>query len=185
VFKRVIDITCSAAALVVLAPLLAITALVIRRSSPGPVLYRQTRVGRDGHEFEILKFRSMAVGVEEWDGAKSPRITPFGRLIRATAIDELPQLWNILRGDMSLVGPRPERPNYAAMFDDSVPTYSRRLRAPVGLTGLSQVSGLRGDTSIESRARMDNLYVDRWSARSDVSIMLRTLTAALQRQPRD
>jgi lipopolysaccharide/colanic/teichoic acid biosynthesis glycosyltransferase len=164
--------------LLLASPVLVIAALAVRLGSPGPILFRQDRVGQRGHVVQILKFRSMRVNSESetrWGGSRDERITRVGRILRVTDIDELPQLFNVLRGDMSLVGPRPERPHFASQFDQQVIRYHDRLRVPCGLTGWAQVHGLRGDTSIEERARFDNYYIEHWSLWFDVVILVRTL----------
>jgi lipopolysaccharide/colanic/teichoic acid biosynthesis glycosyltransferase len=148
------------------------------------VLFRQRRIGVDGRAFELLKFRSLLPENDHesqtrWSISADSRLTPFGRLLRASSLDELPQLWNILRGDMALVGPRPERPHFVAMFSDSVPGYTARHRVPVGLTGWAAVNGLRGDTSIDERARYDNFYIANWTLWLDVTIILRTIAAVV------
>ncbi|GMA31846.1 exopolysaccharide biosynthesis polyprenyl glycosylphosphotransferase [Litorihabitans aurantiacus] len=178
--KRVADVVAAALALVLVSPLLAVCAVIIRADG-GPVIYRQTRVGRDGATFECLKLRSMSHVTATPEGPawgtrmNASRITRIGRFIRATSIDELPQLWNVVRGDMSLVGPRPERPSFVDVFSAEHIAYSRRHRVRPGLTGLSQISGLRGDTSIGDRARTDNYYIENWSQYSDLAIAVRTV----------
>ncbi|MGZ4149445.1 MAG: sugar transferase [Actinomycetota bacterium] len=174
--KRAIDVGVSATALVVTAPLYLVLAIAIKLSSPGPVLFRQTRVTEGGRLFELLKFRSMPVNDSsdtQWSGGLHP--TWVGKMMRKTGLDELPQLLNILRGDMSLVGPRPERPYFTERFTESIEGYADRLRVPAGLTGWAQVHGLRGDTSIEERAMFDNEYIEYWSLWRDVVIMVRTV----------
>ena len=181
--KRVADAVLAAVALATLAPLLAVLALMVLLSSRGPVLYTQVRVGQNGRTIKLLKFRTLPVDVDAdltWSVDDDPRVTRVGKWLRRLSLDELPQLWNILRGDMSLVGPRPERPLFVDHFSSSVVGYDDRHRLPVGLTGLAQVHGLRGDTSIEERARFDNLYIEQWSPWSDVKILLRTIRAALR-----
>jgi exopolysaccharide biosynthesis polyprenyl glycosylphosphotransferase len=176
--KRLVDILVSGVMLLLASPVLVIAALAVRLGSPGPILFRQDRVGQRGHVVQILKFRSMRVNSESetrWGGSRDERITRVGRILRVTDIDELPQLFNVLRGDMSLVGPRPERPHFASQFDQQVIRYHDRLRVPCGLTGWAQVHGLRGDTSIEERARFDNYYIEHWSLWFDVVILVRTL----------
>ena len=185
-FKRAFDIVVSSFALLLSSPLLALVALGVAIESGRPVLFRQERIGKDGKPFDILKFRSMKqVSVDrqqtEWCGDAEARVTRIGRVIRALGIDELPQLFNILRGDMSLVGPRPERPHFVAEFSDVYRGYNARHRLPVGLTGMSQVNGLRGDTSIEDRTVFDNYYIENWSLAQDLKIMLRTAKTFIQR----
>ncbi|MFW3169851.1 exopolysaccharide biosynthesis polyprenyl glycosylphosphotransferase [Geodermatophilus sp. CPCC 206100] len=194
--KRVIDVAVSGVALTLLAPLMALLALAVRISSPGPILFRQPRTGHDGAEISILKFRTLRPAAPAPAAATTgstrstmharqidveQRQTRIGNLLRRTSLDELPQLWNILRGDMSLVGPRPEERTYAAQFADSVYGYRDRHRLAVGLTGWAQVHGLRGDTSIEERARFDNSYIEHWSLWRDLVILVRTV-AAVHRQ---
>ncbi len=176
--KRLSDIVISAAMLLLVAPVLAVCALGSRWET-GTVLFRQTRVGLDGKPFTLLKFCSMRPVVEseattKWNIGQDSRVRPFGKLLRRTSLDELPQLWNVLRGDMSLVGPRPERPYFVDEFTRQFPWYMARHRVPVGLTGWAQVHGLRGDTSIADRAHFDNFYIENWSLWGDIKIILRT-----------
>jgi exopolysaccharide biosynthesis polyprenyl glycosylphosphotransferase len=178
--KRMIDIVVSAAALVLLAPVLCLAAVAVWLEDPSGVLFRQIRVGKDGTRFELLKFRSLkpvddAESATRWNVADDHRLGLVGRFLRRTSVDELPQLWNILRGDMTLVGPRPERPHFVDRFAAEYPVYRHRHRVPSGLTGLAQVNGLRGDTSIEDRARFDNFYIENWSLWLDVKIIIRTV----------
>ena len=182
--KRAFDVVISATLLLVTAPVMAVCALAVRFSSPGPVLFKQMRVGLGGRPFEILKFRTMEVNDDSettWTVNHDPRITPVGRFLRPTHLDELPQLWNVLRGDMSVVGPRPERPAFVDKFSATVDGYEDRHRVPVGLTGWAQVNGYWGDTSIEDRARLDNRYIDSWSLWSDLKILLRTVPTLFRR----
>jgi exopolysaccharide biosynthesis polyprenyl glycosylphosphotransferase len=184
--KRTLDVAVSAAALALLAPLLLVVALAVRCEGGPGVLFRQERVGLDGRSFSLLKFRSLTPVDEgesatRWNIALDERLGPVGRVLRATSLDELPQLWNILVGDMTLVGPRPERPHFVATFTERFPRYTARHRVPAGLTGWAQVHGLRGDTSIEDRARFDNYYIENWSLWMDVKILLRTVIAVLRR----
>jgi exopolysaccharide biosynthesis polyprenyl glycosylphosphotransferase len=181
--KRAADVVLSAGALFVLAPMLGFLALVVRLSSPGPILFRQVRIGQHGRKIEVLKFRTLRVNVDSditWSVDEDPRQTLVGRWLRRLSLDELPQLWNVLRGDMSLVGPRPERPHFVNRFSSQVVGYEHRHRLPVGLTGLAQVHGLRGDTSIEERARFDNFYIEHWSPWQDVKIVVRTIASVLR-----
>lgn len=178
--KRAMDLAMSGFALIVLGPLLLALALAVRLTSSGPILFRQVRIGQDGKEFELLKFRTMEVNDDSnvtWSVVGDRRLTPIGGLLRATSLDELPQLINILRGDMSIVGPRPERPFFVQQFGSELTGYHDRHRMPVGLTGWSQVHGLRGDTSIEDRVRLDNYYIENWTPWLDLVIILRTLKA--------
>ncbi len=179
VVKRVFDIVVSGLALILLSPVLAVCALAVRLDGGPGVLFRQPRVGRNGQLFDCLKFRSMrpatsAESATNWSIANDQRVSKVGRFLRRTSLDELPQLWNILRGDMTLVGPRPERPHFVQQFSEQYDRYSYRHRVQVGLTGLAQVSGLRGDTSIADRARYDNYYIENWSLWLDVKILIRT-----------
>jgi lipopolysaccharide/colanic/teichoic acid biosynthesis glycosyltransferase len=152
--------------------------VAVKLSSPGPVLFRQRRIGQAGREILVPKFRSLRVNHQsdtQWSVDDDPRVTSVGRLLRRTSIDELPQLWSVLKGDMSLVGPRPERPLFVRRFSSDVDGYRDRHRLPVGLTGWAQVHGLRGDTSIGRRARYDNQYIEHWTLWRDFVIVLRTL----------
>jgi exopolysaccharide biosynthesis polyprenyl glycosylphosphotransferase len=182
--KRAFDIAIAVMALIVLSPVLIGAALAVRIEGGPGVIFRQVRVGRDGKHFELLKFRSMrpANDVEsqtKWCVAADNRVGPVGRFLRCTSIDELPQLWNILRGDMTLVGPRPERPHFVEQFSTQFDRYAYRHRVQVGLTGFAQVSGLRGDTSIADRARYDNFYIENWSLWLDIKIIFRTFREVL------
>jgi exopolysaccharide biosynthesis polyprenyl glycosylphosphotransferase len=183
--KRVVDVVLAATAAVLLAPVLGACALLVRLETGPKVLFRQQRIGMDGRPFDVLKFRSLRPASDResaqlWSVAADDRIGPIGRILRRTSLDELPQLWNILRGDMSLVGPRPERPHFVAEFASQFPRYDDRHRVPVGLTGWSQVNGLRGDTSIADRTRFDNDYIENWSLWLDVKILLRTVGQVLR-----
>lgn len=189
--KHVIDRVVAAVGLVVLAPLMLLVAVAVKLSSPGPVLFRQRRIGRDGTEFELLKFRSMRTArASEWQGPGvglapggvegEDRRTPLGRLLRRTSIDELPQLWNVLRGEMSLVGPRPERPEFVARFGDELERYDDRHRVKSGITGWAQVNGLRGKTELEDRIEWDNYYIENWTLGLDLRILARTLVAVFR-----
>lgn len=182
--KRAFDVVVAGVLTVLLAPVLALTALAVKLSSPGPVLFRQTRMSRKGRMFEILKFRTMRQTGDpdaEW-GTPEDRVTPVGRILRPTRLDELPQLINVLRGEMSLVGPRPECPKYIERFADEIRGYTERHRVPAGLTGWAQVNGLMGDdASMEERTRFDNGYIESWSLWQDIVILFRTLPAVLRR----
>jgi exopolysaccharide biosynthesis polyprenyl glycosylphosphotransferase len=178
--KRLIDVLFAATALVVLSPVLLLCAVAVFLEGGSGIFFRQERIGRHGRPFDVIKFRSMRPVDEHesqtnWSIAHDRRVGPIGRLLRRTSLDELPQLWNILRGDMSVVGPRPERPYFVEKFSAEYPNYAMRHRVPVGLTGLAQVSGLRGDTPISDRARFDNYYIENWSPWLDVKVMLRTV----------
>lgn len=183
--KRLIDIVFASFALILAAPVMAVCAIAVRIEVGRNVIFRQERVGIDGRAFEVLKLCSMkpATSIESqttWNIANDDRVGPVGKFLRATSLDELPQLINVLRGEMSLVGPRPERPAFVQEFADLYPGYGSRHRVPCGLTGLAQVHGLRGDTSIEERARFDNLYIENWSLWLDLKIMLRTVIALVK-----
>ncbi|MBX7131372.1 MAG: sugar transferase [Fimbriimonadaceae bacterium] len=182
--KRAFDICIAASALLVLSPAMALVAAAVHLEGGPGVIFRQIRVGRDGKQFALLKFRSMrpdneAESQTKWNVANDNRIGPVGKFLRSSSIDELPQLWNILRGDMTLVGPRPERPHFVEQFSSQFDGYSQRHRVQVGLTGLAQVSGLKGDTSIADRARYDNFYIENWSLWLDIKIILRTFRAVV------
>lgn len=182
--KRVFDIVVAMVASVILSPVLIAAAIAVRLEGGPGVIFRQVRVGRDGKHFELLKFRSMRPANDhesqtQWSVATDRRVGPVGRFLRCTSIDELPQLWNILRGDMTLVGPRPERPHFVEQFSSQFDRYADRHRVQVGLTGFAQVSGLRGDTSIADRARFDNFYIENWSLWLDIKIILRTFREVL------
>jgi exopolysaccharide biosynthesis polyprenyl glycosylphosphotransferase len=184
--KRLFDILGSSLLLLLASPLLAIVALAIRVSSPGPILFRQKRVGLSGEVFEILKFRTMNENDDsDVNWSDDERVTPVGRLLRSTSIDELPQLLNVLRGEMSLVGPRPERPHFTGQFAATVSRYDDRHRVPGGMTGWAQVHGLRGaGTSIPDRVRFDNYYIENWSLWRDLVIMARTIGVLLRGEGR-
>ncbi|MDX6203282.1 MAG: hypothetical protein QOJ83_2782 [Frankiales bacterium] len=183
--KRLMDVLASGFALFLLSPLMAAIALAVRFEGGPGIIFRQERVGLDGRPFQVMKFRSLKpVDADEsqtkWNIAHDDRLGPIGRILRKTSLDELPQLINILRGDMTLVGPRPERPHFVAQFTESFPRYTARHRVPAGLTGWAQVHGLRGDTSIEDRARFDNYYIENWSLWADVKIILRTVASVVR-----
>ncbi|MDJ0460253.1 sugar transferase [Streptomyces sp. H27-C3] len=177
--KRVMDASLAAVAVLAAAPVMGVCALAVRVLDGPGVIFRQERIGLHGRPFVLLKFRTVRPATEHesdvrWSVALDQRMSGIGRLLRRTSLDELPQLWNVLRGDMSLVGPRPERPYFVAKFRALHPGYQARHRMPVGITGLAQVNGLRGDTSIEDRARFDNHYIETWSLWQDVCILART-----------
>jgi exopolysaccharide biosynthesis polyprenyl glycosylphosphotransferase len=182
--KRLSDVVLSGLVLVLLAPVLLLCAGLTRWET-GSVLFRQTRVGLDGRPFTLMKFCSLkpaadTEGDTQWNVSTDPRVGPIGRFLRRTSLDELPQLWNVVRGDMSLVGPRPERPHFVDEFRRQFPWYMARHRVPVGLTGWAQVHGLRGDTSIADRARFDNFYIENWSLWGDIKILIRTVAQVLR-----
>ena len=178
--KRGIDMVISAGALLVLAIPFWIIAALVKLTSKGNVFYRQERMGLDGKPFMIYKFRSMYEDAEAETGPvfaseEDPRRTPIGKLLRHSNIDELPQLWNVLRGDMSIVGPRPERPLFVAQFKNKIPQYMLRHKVKAGITGWAQVNGWRGNTSIEKRIEYDLYYIEHWSVKLDLKIMWLTL----------
>lgn len=178
--KRMTDRVVSGVALLVLAPVMAGIAVAVRLSSPGPVLFRQPRLGQHGQEFEMLKFRSIRQEQSSHTSNRLDGVTVVGQWLRRLSLDELPQLWNVFRGDMSLIGPRPERPFFVRRYSMEVPGYGDRHRLPTGLTGLAQVHGLRGETSIRHRARFDNAYIEGWSPWLDVTILILTVTAVVR-----
>jgi exopolysaccharide biosynthesis polyprenyl glycosylphosphotransferase len=178
--KRAVDLIGSAVGLVVLSPLMMLVSLLVKLDSPGPVFYAQERMGLDARPFWMLKFRSMWEDAEAktgpvWATKDDPRRTKIGAFIRRFSIDELPQFINVLLGEMSLVGPRPERPVFVEQFRRSIPRYMDRHREKAGLTGWAQVNGLRGDTSIAERTKYDLWYTENWSLLLDFKIILRTL----------
>jgi len=177
--KRGMDVVVSAVGLILTSPLMLLTALLVKLDSPGPVFYVQERMGLDARPFKILKFRSMRHDAEVegpgWTTEDDPRRTKLGTIMRRFNIDEFPQLINVLIGDMSLVGPRPERPVYVEQFRQSIPRYMDRHREKAGMTGWAQVSGLRGDTSIAERTKYDLWYIENWSLGLDIKIIMRTI----------
>ncbi|MEU1075215.1 sugar transferase [Streptomyces sp. NPDC005878] len=180
--KRVLDLCVAVPALLLASPVLVVCALLLRAGDGPGVVFRQERVGRDGRPFTLCKFRTLRPAdaheaATRWSVADDERIGRTGHFMRLTSLDELLNLWNVVRGDMSLVGPRPERPYFVAQFGQSHPGYWARHRMPAGITGLAQVEGLRGDTSIEDRARYDNYYIDHWSPWQDVCVLLRTVAS--------
>jgi Undecaprenyl-phosphate glucose phosphotransferase len=180
IVKRGIDIAISSVALVVLAVPLSIISALVRLTSRGSVFYQQERMGLDGKPFMIYKFRSMYEDAEASSGPvfashNDPRRTPIGKLLRQSNVDELPQFWNVLKGEMSIVGPRPERPLFVAQFKDKIPQYMLRHKVKAGITGWAQVNGWRGNTSIEKRIEYDLYYIENWSVRLDLKIMWLTL----------
>ncbi len=180
--KRIMDVVLSYLGLVILSPLLLFIALGIKLTSPGPVLFRQKRVGLGKETFNMLKFRSMRVNAQEdtaWSAKNDPRRTRFGAFLRKTSLDELPQLLNVLRGDMSLIGPRPEIPYHVEHFKDEIPYYMARHQIRPGMTGWAQVNGYRGDTSIIERVKLDLYYIYNWSLLFDAQILFKTLFSGL------
>jgi Undecaprenyl-phosphate glucose phosphotransferase len=180
ILKRSFDILLAGLILLLFSPLLLLIALAVKTTSPGPVFYRQTRMGLDGRVFEMLKFRSMVVGAEKesgpvWAQKEDPRRTLVGRIIRKFSLDELPQLINVLNGEMSLVGPRPERPELIQSFKDKIPKYMLRHKMKAGMTGWAQIHGWRGNTSLEKRIEFDLYYIENWSLPLDSKILFKTL----------
>ncbi|MFN3476509.1 MAG: undecaprenyl-phosphate glucose phosphotransferase [Candidatus Methylomirabilales bacterium] len=180
VTKRAMDILFSALALLLASPLMAGIAIAIKFTSKGPILYRQERMGLDGQVFQMLKFRTMHQDAEletgpVWAKPNDPRRTAVGKFLRRTSLDELPQLWNVLKGEMSLVGPRPERPVFVEEFRRHIPRYMLRHKMKAGLTGWAQVNGWRGDTSLEKRIEHDLYYIEHWSLLFDLKILGLTL----------
>mgnify|MGYP001037797104 CR=1 FL=1 len=178
--KRFFDISISLISIVLFSPIMLATALIIKLTSPGPVLFRQERVGLNKKTFNMYKFRSMHIQKDEeekvqWTTENDPRKTKFGSFIRKTSIDELPQIFNVLRGDMSLVGPRPERPYFVDKFKEEIPKYMVKHQVRPGITGWAQVNGWRGDTSIERRIECDIYYIENWSFGLDIKIMFLTV----------
>jgi Undecaprenyl-phosphate glucose phosphotransferase len=186
VFKRLMDVTLSAAGLVLLSPLLAVIAVLVKLTSPGPVFYRQERCGLNGRTFFMVKFRSLRADAEKdgpgWTTKEDPRRTRFGAFLRRTNLDELPQLWNVLRGDMSLVGPRPERPVYIQRFARTIPNYMARHCVKAGITGWAQVHGWRGNTSLRKRLQYDLYYITHWTPLLDLRILWLTFFGRLTRR---
>ena len=194
--KHAFDRVAAGLGLLVISPVLIVLALLVKFSSPGPILFGQDRIGRDGKVFACLKFRSMRP-VDPADADFTPtagtapggvegadRRTRIGKIMRQTSLDELPQLINVLRGEMSMVGPRPERPSFVDLFEMQIRRYGDRHRVKAGITGWAQVHGLRGQTSIADRAEFDNYYIENWSLRLDFKILILTALAVL-RSPED
>ncbi|MCP4036750.1 MAG: undecaprenyl-phosphate glucose phosphotransferase [bacterium] len=182
--KRLFDVVAGSAALVVFSPLMLLICGAIRATSGGPVLFVQQRMGLDGCVFPMFKFRSMVDGAERasgpvWTAPGDPRRTPLGEFLRRFSLDELPQLWNVIRGDMSLVGPRPERPVFIEQFRGEIPGYMLRHKAKAGMTGWAQVHGWRGSTSLDERIEHDLYYIQNWSIGLDVRIMIMTMWRGL------
>lgn len=177
--KRTFDLVTCIPAVILLSPVYLILAILVKLSSPGPVFFRQKRVTRDGKVFEMLKFRSMRIDMPEQNGPhfteeNDPRITRIGRILRKTSIDEIPQFFNVIGGSMSLIGPRPERPELVEEFKKTIPGYDIRHKAKAGISGWAQVNGLRGNTSIEKRIACDLYYIRNWSLLFDIKIVILT-----------
>ena len=182
--KRVVDFSIALAALIVLSPLLMLCALLVKVTSRGPMFYKQQRISVDGSPFNIYKFRTMYTDAEkagpQWSQRGDNRVTPVGRFLRVYSLDELPQLVNVLSGDMSIVGPRPERPVFIEEFRKHIPRYMLRHKVPAGMTGWAQVHGWRGDSSIDKRIEFDLYYIENWSLLLDFKIILLTLLRGLK-----
>lgn len=185
IVKAIMDRAFSATILLLISPLMLLLALGVKLSSSGPVFYRQVRMGLDGKEFEMLKFRSMPVDVEKdgvkWGNAKHKQVTRFGRFIRSTSLDELPQFINVLKGELSIVGPRPERPMFVKEFKQQIPGYMHKHLVKAGITGWAQIHGLRGDTDLNKRIEYDLHYIKHWSVWLDIEIIVRTPFVLLKR----
>ena len=176
--KRAMDLAGSGVLLVLSMPVMLVCAVGVKLSSPGPVLFRQERIGKEKRPFYMYKFRSMRVNDRQdtaWSTDRDDRKTAFGAFMRKCSLDELPQLWNVFKGDMSLVGPRPEIPHYVERFKEEVPLYMVKHQVRPGITGWAQVNGLRGDTSIRERVELDVYYIEHWSLWFDIQILLTTV----------
>ena len=178
--KRAVDLIGATVAIILFSPVMLLTVLVVALTEEGSVIYRQERVGLHNQVFYMYKFRSMIMQDEEkekaeWSTKNDPRITPVGKLIRRTSIDELPQLFNVLKGEMSLVGPRPERPQFVQKFRDEIPRYMVKHQVRPGMTGWAQINGYRGDTSIEKRIEYDLYYIENWTIVFDMKILILTI----------
>ena len=177
--KRVMDIVGACVAIILFSPVMLFSVIMIKLTSPGPLIYKQERVGLHNHSFLMYKFRSMEVQPPEeekkaWTVKNDPRVTNFGRFMRKTSIDELPQLFNVLKGEMSLVGPRPERPFFVDKFREEIPRYMIKHQVRPGLTGWAQVNGYRGNTSIRKRIEYDLYYIENWTLGLDIKILILT-----------
>ncbi|MBM6721500.1 undecaprenyl-phosphate glucose phosphotransferase [Pseudoflavonifractor phocaeensis] len=183
--KRTLDIVGSLVLIICTSPIMLIAVIGVRLSSPGPVIFKQERVGRNKKPFMMYKFRSMRVNAAQdtgWSRNSDPRKTKFGAILRKFSIDELPQFFNVLKGDMSLVGPRPEVPHYVQQFKEEIPLYMVKHQVRPGITGWAQVNGLRGDTSIEERIRYDIYYIENWNFFFDLKILFMTLVKGVVNQ---
>lgn len=182
--KRVFDVLFSLVVVILFAPFAALIMLLVRIQSGSPVIYKQRRVGLEGEEFDLLKFRTMRVDAESdsgptWTKREDPRVTSIGRILRRLSLDEIPQFINVLRGEMSVVGPRPERPEFVDQFRNYIPKYLERHRLKTGLTGWAQVNGLRGEVPISERTKYDLYYIENWSLQLDIRIIFKTLYSIL------
>jgi Undecaprenyl-phosphate glucose phosphotransferase len=180
IIKRIVDIVGASAALIIFSIPMLLVALIIKLTSPGPIIFSQIRIGKHNKEFKMYKFRSMELQTEKeerkaWTTSRDPRVTGIGKFIRRTSIDELPQLFNILKGDMSLVGPRPERPFFVEKFKEEIPRYMIKHQVSPGLTGWAQINGYRGDTSIRKRIDHDLYYIENWTLGFDFKILFLTV----------
>ncbi|MEE1228892.1 MAG: undecaprenyl-phosphate glucose phosphotransferase [Lachnospiraceae bacterium] len=178
--KRAMDIFGSIFAIILFSPIMLVTAILVKKSSPGPIIFCQERIGLHNKPFKMYKFRSMGVQKpseekKQWTVKDDPRVTPIGKIIRKTSIDELPQLFNVLKGDMSLIGPRPERPLFVEQFKETIPRYMIKHQVRPGMTGWAQVNGFRGDTSIEGRIQHDIYYIENWTLGFDIRILFLTV----------
>jgi Undecaprenyl-phosphate glucose phosphotransferase len=179
VFKRIFDLILGTFLLVFTFPIMFIIAFLVKWTSEGPIFYKQERIGMDGCSFQMLKFRTMRVNAEKetgpvWAKESDPRRTKVGTFLRKTSLDELPQLFNVMKGEMSLVGPRPERPIFVEKFRDRIPSYMLRHKIKAGMTGWAQVNGWRGNTSLEKRIEHDLYYIENWSIGFDFKILFMT-----------
>jgi Undecaprenyl-phosphate glucose phosphotransferase len=180
IVKRLVDIVGSVFAIVLFSPIMAVTAIAIKATSKGPLIFKQERVGLHNKPFKMYKFRSMEVQDESeekkgWTTKNDPRVTKVGRIIRRTSIDELPQFFNVLKGDMSLIGPRPERPLFVEKFKEEIPRYMIKHQVRPGITGWAQVNGYRGDSSIKKRIEYDLYYIENWTITFDIKILFLTI----------
>ena len=180
IMKRIVDIVVALFGAVISSPIMILAAIAVKCTSKGPIIFKQERIGLHNKPFEMYKFRTMQVqkpGAEKkgWTVKDDPRVTKVGRLLRRTSIDELPQLFNILKGDMSVVGPRPERPQFVEQFKEEIPRYMVKHQVRPGLTGWAQINGYRGDTSIKRRIEYDIFYIENWTLSFDVKIILLTI----------
>ncbi|HIX66500.1 MAG TPA: undecaprenyl-phosphate glucose phosphotransferase [Candidatus Anaerostipes excrementavium] len=180
IIKRGMDIVGSVIALILFSPIMFVVAILVKRSSPGPILFAQERIGLGNKPFKMYKFRSMGVQdpkkeAKQWTTKNDARVTPVGKIIRKTSLDELPQFWNVLKGDMSLIGPRPERPLFVEKFKEEIPRYMIKHQVRPGITGWAQVNGFRGDTSIRGRIEHDLYYIENWSLGLDIKILFLTI----------
>jgi Undecaprenyl-phosphate glucose phosphotransferase len=180
VFKRTFDLIFGTLILVIVSPIMLVISLLIKLTSEGPILYKQERVGMDGRTFQMLKFRTMKVDAEKetgpvWANENDHRRTKIGAFLRKYSLDELPQIFNVLKGEMSLVGPRPERPHFVEEFRNQIPSYMLRHKIKAGMTGWAQINGWRGNTSLEKRIEHDLYYIENWSIGFDLRILMMTL----------